>query len=359
MENPSRRTPSRKRVRLADVAEAVGVSRSTASLVLRGSPLVADATRKKVLDGCKEFGYVYSRAASSLRAQRTGSIGVVVTTVGNPFFAEVVNGIESQLAETDRTAILGQHSEGRTAQEALLNRLMESGVDGVIWTAAYDTPAESVERLRAAGIAVVMCTRRVAGLDAPYVGADNVTGASSAAEHVISRHNPESIALLGGWPTGSPYLERSAGIRSGLQKVGVDPDAMVTLPSPVSRKEAHTAACQFFASRPTLPVAVFAYNDVVALGVASAARRMGLSVGRDVVLVGFDDIEAAQFEQPSLSTVRVGASMIGEAAADLLVDMVEGSETVSDRIIAASFVARASCGCPHPESDDDVTQELE
>ena len=338
----------RRRVRLADVASAVGVSRSTASLVLRGSPLVADQTRDKVLEAFEELGYVYNRAASSLRAQETGSVGVVVTTVGNPFFAEVVDGIESTISVTGRAAILGQHSENIDAQDALLNRLMEAGVDGVILTAAHGSPASVLDRLTAVGVPIVLCTRRVAGADAAYVGADNAQGAYQAAHHVASVHKPASLAFIGGWSSGSPYLERSKGLRSGLSAAGRDPLDLITLPAPVSRRDAYDVALSFLDTQPALPVAVFAYNDVVAFGVAAAARARELTVGQDVLLTGFDDIDSAQFEQPPLSTVHVGAKKVGRAAAEMLVNMIGGGDVVGippDHIVPSSLQLRHSCGC--------------
>ncbi len=340
----------RRRVRLADVAASVGVSRSTASLVLRGSPLVAEETRAKVLQACKDLGYVYNRAASSLRAQRTDSVGVVVTSVGNPFFAELVDGVESTLSVSGRTAILAQHSESLRAQDDLLSRLMEAGVDGVIVTAAYGTERATLERLTAAGVAVVSTTRRVPGVGGAYVGSDNVGGAQAAGHHVASVHSPSSMALVGGSPAGSPFLERSGGIRAGVAEAGADPDRIIMMPCTVSRHDAHTAATDLLGGYPELPIAVFAYNDVVALGVASAARERGLTVGRDVLLVGFDDIEAARFEQPPLSTVRVGVAEMGAAAADLLVDIIEGVDVAEpDRVVGSSLVIRRSCGCDADE----------
>ena len=335
----------RRRIRLADVAAHVGVSRSTASLVLRGSPLVAEATSVKVLEACKELGYVYNRAASSLRAQRTDSVGLVVTSVGNPFFAELVDGVESALAVSGRTAILGQHSESLDTQEALLVRLMEAGVDGVILTAAYGTEAEALNRLTSAGVAVVSATRRVAGADAAYVGPDNRSGARSAAHHVVSVHSPASVAFVGGSPDGSPYVERLSGIRDGLARAGYSPESITTMPCTVSRHDAHAAALELIEEIPEFPLAVFAYNDVVALGVASAVRERGQTIGRDVLLVGFDDIEAARFEQPPLSTVRIGVTEMGRAAAELLVAMIEGTDAEVENETIASLVVRRSCGC--------------
>ena len=306
---------------------------------------MAEETSNKVLQACKELGYVYNRAASSLRAQRTDSVGLVVTSVGNPFFAELVDGVESALAVSGRTAILGQHSENPQTQEALLSRLMEAGVDGVILTAAYGTDAKTLRRLASAGVAWVSATRRVAGADGAYVGPDNHSGARAAALHVVSSHHPASVAFVGGSPAGSPFVERLAGIREGLLEAGRASEKITTMPSAVSRHDAHRTAGDLLDGVAELPVAVLAYNDVVALGVASAARERSMTIGRDVLLVGFDDIETARFEQPPLTTVRIGVSEMGRSAAELLVAIIEGDDSEADRTSTPSLVVRRSCGC--------------
>src|ERR671930_293593 len=163
-----------KTITLLDIAADAGVSRATVSLVMRDSPLVAAETRERVLDSAERLGYVYHRVAANLRSQRSGAVGVVITSVGNPFFAEITTGVETVLSETGRLAILGQHSERLEAQERLLNQLLEYRVDGVILTPVQETPPSVIERLTRNGMAVVLCVRRLDGVAARYVGSDNV-----------------------------------------------------------------------------------------------------------------------------------------------------------------------------------------
>src|SRR5438093_12948455 len=166
-----------KRITLLDIAAHAGVSRATVSLVMRESPLVAAETRERVLLSAERLGYVYDRVAASLRSRRSSAVGLVVTSVGNPFFAELTTGVESVLSETGRLAILGQHSESLATQERLLNQLLEYRVDGVILTPVNGTPVSAIKRLTSSGVAVVLCVRRLAGAAASYVGSDNKAGA--------------------------------------------------------------------------------------------------------------------------------------------------------------------------------------
>ena len=191
-------------------------------------------------------------------------------------------------------------------------------------------------------------------MDAAYVGPDNHSGARSAVQHVVSVHEPASVAFVGGSPAGSPFIERLSGIQEGLTRAGRRPESITTMPCTVSRHDAHAAAIDLLDGVPELPLAVFAYNDVVALGVASATRERGLTIGRDVLLVGFDDIEAARYEQPPLSTVHIGVTEMGRAAAELLVAIIDGDDTEIERTTIPSFVVRGSCGCDVDNFADEV-----
>jgi len=341
---------------MKDIAAHAGVSRATVSLVLRESPLVADTTRLSVLDSCEELGYVYNRAASALRSQTSGSVGVVVTSVGNPFFADVTTGIESVLAGSDRLVVLGQHSESLDQQDRLLNRLMGYRVDGVILTAAFGTSPEIVERLEDNGVAVVLCTRRVAGAHACYVGSDNKVGAQSAVEHLLNCHDAKSIAFVGGRELNSPHVERRAGALAGVERAGRSADTLEVLPCVPTRQAAYEITLELLEASGTDPVGIFAYNDIVAFGVAAAARDAGLVVGQDVLLIGFDDVQASRFEQPPLSTVSIGIERLGHTAAEALVGLIENRGEPKEILLETSLVIRSSCGCSndapqlnHPE----------
>ncbi len=339
-----------------EIAAHAGVSRATVSLVLRESPLVADETRRKVLESADELGYVYNRAASGLRSQTSGAVGVVVTSVGNPFFSEVTTGIESVLAGSDRLVVLGQHSESLQQQDMLLNRLMGYQVDGIVLTAASGTPSSTIERLIDNGVAVVLLTRRVAGTEAGYVGPDNVAGAQSALAHLIQSNRVESLAFVGGSEVGSPHAERLSGALAATQEAGLSSESLTVLPSAPTRQAAYDSTLKLLAEHPE-PLGIFAYNDIVAFGVTAAARTVGRTVGEDVLVVGFDDVEASRFERPPLTTVSIGTEGLGRAAAEALVDLIEGRGEPEDVLLGTSLVVRASCGSgvdmhPYSRSSD-------
>jgi LacI family transcriptional regulator len=333
------------RATLLHIAERAGVSRATVSLVMRESPAVAAVTRQSVLEAADQLGYVYNRAASSLRSQRSASVGVLVTTVGNPFFAELTAGVESVLSATGRLVLLGQHSEDLAAQERWLNRMLEYRVDGVILTAASGTSGSMIERLTSRGVSVVLCTRRVDTDLASYVGSDNEAGARKAVEHLIGFHNVASLAFVGGRESGSPRVERSRGMSAAIDHVGFDQRNVLSIPTPPTREAAYEATVSILAKHSGGPLGIFAYNDLVAFGVAAAVRDASLEVGSDVLLVGFDDVSASRHEHAPLSTIAVNASGLGALAAETLVHMIDESSGVVEVVRENELIVRSSCGC--------------
>src|SRR5258708_35893970 len=174
-----------RRVTLLDVAKDTGVSRATVSLVLRGSPLVAEETRERVLASMQRMGYVYHRGAASLRTQHSQTVGLVVPAITNPFFAEMTVGIEARLDAANHVALLGNSAELLSKQDRLLATMQEYPADGLLMCPAQDTPISTIERLQRAHLPFVLFARYVPEIETDYVGADNVAGAEMAVEHLI------------------------------------------------------------------------------------------------------------------------------------------------------------------------------
>src|SRR6476661_8664998 len=160
--------PTNPPVTLLDVARDAGVSRATASLVLRGSGLVADETRERVLASMRKLGYVYHRGAANLRTQRSNTVGLIVPDVTNPFFAEMTVGIEERLDQAQHVVLLGNTAETLNKQERLLAMMQEYRADGVLLCPATGTSAQTILRLRQARLPFVLFTRYVDGVETDY-----------------------------------------------------------------------------------------------------------------------------------------------------------------------------------------------
>ena len=207
------------RVTLLDVARHCGVSRATVSLVLNDSPLVAAKTRDRVRQAMTELGYVYNRAAASLRTQRSDAIGVVLTNITNPYFAEFAAGLQDTLTSSGTVLLLAVSGEDRDMQHRLVRSLVERAVDGIVLVPAQGTKPEDLPDLL--GTPLVLLARRLHGMDVDYVGAQNHDGGYAAAEHLFS-HGCRHIAFVGGYVDASAREERAGGVAEFLSRSRLD-----------------------------------------------------------------------------------------------------------------------------------------
>jgi len=333
----------RGRAKLLDVAARAGVSRATASLVLRESPLVADETRQRVLFAMAALGYVQHRGAASLRTKRSHTIGLVIPDVTNPFFAEMTIGVEQEVDEAENVVLLSNTSERISRQDRLLATMQAHRADGVLLCPAENTSAETLARLDAWHLPYVLVVRYVEGARADFVAADNVGGAQLAVDHLIA-HGHRRIGFVGGPAHSSARHDRLLGFRRALRRHDLVADDALAPTSSTTRHDGERAM-RTLLDLPEPPTAVVCYNDVVAFGAMLALRARGLEPGRDVAVVGFDDIAEAALWHPPLTTVGVAPRRIGEEAARLLLDRIAQPERPPRQVILSPrLVVRASCG---------------
>jgi LacI family transcriptional regulator len=332
-----------RRVTLMDVAKDAGVSRATASLVLRDSPLVADETRQRVLSSMRKLGYVYNRAAASLRTQRSYTIGLIVTDITNPFFAQMTVGSEAHLDQASYGVLLSNTAERLGKQDRLLRMMHEYGVDGVLLCPAMGTSPETVERLHRWRLPLVLVARYLPEIDVDYVGADNVSGAQMAVEHLVALGH-RRIAFVGGPRQSSARRDRLRGYQSALVRHGLSVDDTLSVPSPVTRDGGHRAISELL-EHPDPPTAALCYNDVVAFGVMLRLQAAHKAPGTDLAVIGFDDIDEAALWRPALTTVSISPRQVGIEAAQLLLDRIDHPEGAPRQVILRPrLVVRESCG---------------
>ncbi len=341
---------AREKITLATVAADAGVSKSTVSLVVRESPLVSDETRAAVLASIERLGYVYNRAAAGLRSKRTGTIGLIVSSIANLFFAEAVNGAEARVRAASSTLLFTQHSESIAAQRRQIEIMLESRVAGVLLVPAHGTPPEQVERLRAAGVPVAVLTRRVGIAGVPYIGSDNRAGGRRAGEHLLD-HGSRQIAFVGGVKDSSPYQEREEGLIAAVAMSGSGAETR-SYPSPPTREAGYEAVRELLKHGKERPDAIFAYNDNIASGVMAAVTDSGMRVGVDVRVIGFDDIAASRYMIPALTTVNSRPGLIGTLAVETLFRLMDDPGTDHDVVVPNSLSVRASCGCSYEGTDE-------
>ena len=312
-----------QKVKLSTIAETLGVSTATVSLALRDSPLVADATRERIKEKARALGYIYNRRAASLRTSRSGIIGVVVHDIMNPFYAEILRAIESELDRNRQTFILSNHYDSVEKQRNFIETLLQLGGDGVIMSPAIGTPAEDIRIAEDNGMPAILVARAVDDVDVPTFRGDDAHGIALATNHLIGLGH-RSIAMVGGTDQTSTGRDRYRGYAEALRKAGIEVDPDLRIPGPRTKQGGFEAAVNFL-SMPQKPTAAVCWNDLVAIGLMNGIARAGLVPGRDVSVTGYDDLEEASIATPALTTVWNGQADVGRAAARALLDKLNGS----------------------------------
>ncbi|QEI06009.1 substrate-binding domain-containing protein [Pigmentiphaga aceris] len=334
---PGRRTA----VTLEAVAKHVQVSRATVSLVLRGSPLVAAATRERVQAAMAELGYIYNRGAAKLRASSSKVIGVLIADLSNPFFGEMTAGVDNALSGADWAVFLANTDESVAKQDSMLRRMREHGVDGVILCPAAGSDERLIHQLADWGLPCVQASRYVSLDASDCVTTDYARGMREATEHLIGLGH-RRIALIGGDRQHSATSARCEGYQAAMRHAGLADDLIIGV---ATTRQAGADALNALLDSPEAPTAAVCYNDFVAHGAITALSDRGMLAGRDFALVGFDDMNEASFCRPPLTTVKTRPYEIGERAGQMLLARMANPDRPIDRVVfPAELVVRASCG---------------
>lgn len=331
-----------KHITLLQVAEHAGVSRATASLAVRGSKKISVSTREKVLNSIRELGYVYDRVAANLRSKSSSTVALIIMDLANPFYSELLIGIHQELTKCGQTVIVGTTFNSYDTQSRLLSTMLEHRVGGIILFAVPGSKSEIIEQILYWGIPVVLLGRRVPEANCDYIGVDNVIGGQLAVDHLIQKGH-RRIAFLGGPSQITSWQERKQGYDNAHRQAGIKIDASLVRESPVTR-ESGVELIQQILRIDNPPTAVFCYNDIIALGAMMKLKEMGLIPGRDIGIIGFDDIPEATMLSPRLTTISSFARLMGVQAATLLHKRMEGLSIEPQSIVLQpKLIVRESC----------------
>lgn len=319
------------RVTLQQVAKHAGVSTSTASLIVRNNPRISEATRKKVLKSMHELGYVYDRIAANLRSQSSDTVGIIITDISNTFFSEFLIGVHDALDEVGYTVLLGTTFDSVAKQDHLLSTMMEHRVGGLILCPVSESSQDTIERLNEIDTPMVLAVRELPGVNSDYVGIDYPEGARIAVDHLLGKGH-KRIALLGGIKESSTWIERMEGYREALSKAGLEVDESLVIDSAPTREGGLEAVLKVL-ENPNPPTAIFCFSDLIAFGVMQGLMMKGITPGKDIDIVGFDNVPVAEIYHPPLTTISSFPRRIGKEAANLLYQQMEKIEREQQRII--------------------------
>lgn len=311
-------------VNVRDVAALAGVSVGTVSNVLNRPEKVASATVEKVQRAIEQLGFIRNDAARQLRAGHSNAIGLVILDVTNPFFTDVARGAQQHAATFGKSVILGSSDEQAALERSYLDLFEEQRVLGVLLS-PIGSVTERLERLRSRGIPAVLVDRISPDSGSSSVSVDDVAGGALAVSHLIDQGRSR-IAFAGG-PFGIRQVsDRASGAARAAAERGATLEVLTT--EALSIDEGRRIADVLLARSPsTRPDAVFAANDLIAIGLLQrlfADQR--LSVPGDIAIIGYDDIGFAASAVVPLSSIRQPSELIGRTAIDLVLEEVAGGE---------------------------------
>ncbi len=325
---------------IKDVAALAGVSFTTVSHVLNDTrPVSADA-RRRVLAAVEEIGYLPSAVARSLRKSETKIIGVLVPNVNNPFFAELVVGVEECCRMAGYSVFLCNSDNDPKRQQQYMRTLLEKRVDGLLLSSAGD--AAALARIfKLATVPSVTVDRLVPGARADRVSVNNQEGAYRAVKHLLDLGHRQ-IACISGPAEFEVTCERVEGWRRALRERGIEPPEGWLVESDFSSAGGYEAVRSVLRRHPGL-TAVFASNDMMALGAVRAAAELGRPVPQQLSVVGFDDIELSGYVFPALTTVGCSIKELGREAARVLLDRIDNpGAPLKDVSLTPRLVVRES-----------------
>jgi len=323
---------------IKDVARHAGVSYTTVSHVLNKTRPVSNDARDRVLAAAAALDYVPSALARSLRSKATGSIGLIIPNNTNPYFSEVARGIEDSCYAAGYSVILCNSDDDPAKQRDYLNVLLTKRCDGLIVATLAQTDGELLRKMK---IPTVLLDRAPKDMAIDLVAVDNNAGGALAAQHLMAIGR-RRIACIAGPQELDISIERVAGLRQALHADGVTvPDAWLRYADFTSA--GGYAAARALLSTADLPDAIFCCNDLMAIGALRAAAERGIAVPQALAVVGFDDIDLAQFVHPPLTSVAQNTRKLGQLTAQCLLERIaDPSRPVQRQTITPQLHVRGS-----------------
>lgn len=327
------------KVSIKDVAKAAGVSHSTVSRALSNNPLIPEKTRARVQRLAQKLGYTPNAIARGLVTQQTRAVGVIVTSIADPFVAEVVRGIEQTAGDHGYRVVLGTSHNDPEREVNSVKALREWRVDSVIVESSRVGSLYG-PLLQEIGVPIVLINNQHPGTFIRSVTVDDVQGAKFATSHLISLGHRVIGHIRG--PAGYRATKnRLTGYRNALKKAGIPFDSTL-LQSGNGRAEAGEQVIPLLSHSPK-PTALFCYNDMTAIGALRALKRCGICVPQDISLVGFDDIPFTLYTDPPLTTIHQPTFEMGQRAMQMAFTLMNTPKAkVENVVIQGELIVRES-----------------
>ncbi|MEM8861087.1 MAG: LacI family DNA-binding transcriptional regulator [Chloroflexota bacterium] len=311
----------KQKVTIEDVARAAGVSKQSVSRVINNKGELSSKTRERIQKAIKDLGYRPSRLAQAMKTSQSGLIGLVVSDITNPYFPEVVRGVQDAASRNQYTVLV--RNVDRSHEIEVLNDLVSYGIDGLI-TFLHRANDQSVADFANNFSPLVVINREFDDrIDHQHVArlmVDHIQGAQLATNHLI-RLGHKRIGMLTNNLLGGRQMRRVHGYRQALQNADIFFDATLIISERPTYQGGYNAAKALLSQQPDV-TAIFGYNDLMAIGAMRACKDLNRSVPEDISVIGFDDLKAASMLTPSLSSIRVDKYEIGRLAFEQVLSLM-------------------------------------
>lgn len=328
---------------IIDVARRAGVSKSLVSLVMRGSERVSEERRAAVLDAAAELGYRPNAVARSLVERRSGVIGIVLSDLHNPFFADLIDGVEEGAVRGGYRAVLAPAFLDAGRESTALDTLLEMRVDGLIMAGATVSLAEIEQAAKRVPMVLVARPTRSALMDS--VRNDDVAGAGGVVDHLVELGHERIAHIHAGTAPGA--RERRQGYEDGMRRHGLH-DQIASVRGGYTHAEGLEAMGTMLAWQ-AVPTAVFVANDTAAIGALEALDAAGVLVPGDMSVVGYDNLPISGLHRIALTTVDQPTDQMGREAVELLIERLDGERRDGrprHLVVPPRLVVRNSTGLP-------------
>ncbi|HHG83486.1 MAG TPA: LacI family transcriptional regulator [Bacteroidetes bacterium] len=340
----------KKKTSLADIAKALGVSKTLVSMVLNGKGNdngINEDTQKKVWAKAKELNYKPNMMARSLRMGKSNTIGLIVADISNSFYARMCRAVEDAASKKNYYVLFGSSDENAEKERSLIQMLRDRQVDGLIISTTLANNVD-LEELKKENFPFVLVDRYVPKSDMPFVTADNYGGSVTIVEHLIK----QGVKQIGQLTISPSHLtsitERTRGYQDALEKNGIDFNADLVREIPYDKiRESIRKTVPELVGAPHHVKGLFVVNNNLATATLACIQDMGLRIPEDIAVVCFDDVDMFKFVNPPVTAVSQPIEQMGEEAVEILLEMIdEKTRTPKNpqRFLQTSMVVRQSCG---------------
>lgn len=307
-------------ITIKDIALAAGVSHPTVSRALNNHALVSEETRKRIVELAQQMGYVPNAAARGLKTNRTRALGVIMRQIDDPFWSEVLDGVDSVLHPEGYSLFIASTHDERQREKEVVQAMVQRGVDGVILLAPQFSK-EQCNLLNSYKLPMVMVNNEGAGECKNIIYNDDEYGARLLTKHLIDLGH-KHLAYIGKRHGGLPNSDRLAGFRAEMQNAGIPVNEKFIYLTSGGHPMGGREGAEYLLSLDQTPSAIMCYNDLIALGVYNYLQEKGLRIPEDISVTGFDNISIAAYLAPPLTTLHQYKHEMGEGAARMMLEVL-------------------------------------